>query len=407
MTEDRMGRDETLAVIDRALSSGEAAATDPLERVLEELALALEAESPIPDEDFVRLLDVRVAEGFPRAKRWGRWGRVAPWRRIGRRGRVAPHAARPPLLRGRALALTGAATSLLVVIAVALGLSTGDEDPVVTGTSAERQPAPAATPAPAQPAPDLSAQALIEEAGPIAATAGERRGRQIVPGERGRQIERSAQLTLAAPGGELDEVADSIVRVTDRHRGFVLRSSVSTGDETAPGGQFELRIPADSLQAALRDLSRLGHVRARTQSGEDVTPAFVSITDRLSAARAERRGLLRRLERATSDEQVEAIKHRLTIVSLRIDRIRGELRTMRERTDYAAVAVTLTRNGDAGGAGGGGTGEALDDALGLLEGSLALALRALGVLIPLGLIAGLGWLGARSLRRRRREAVLE
>jgi hypothetical protein len=32
--------------------------------------------------------------------------------------------------------------------------------------------------------------------------------------------------------------------------------------------------------------------------------------------------------------------------------------------------------------------------------------RALGVLLPLALVAGLGWLGGRLLRRRRREAAL-
>ena len=58
----------------------------------------------------------------------------------------------------------------------------------------------------------------------------------FAPG-RERRIERSASLTLAAPGDRLDRVADGIVTVTERYRGFVLSSSLSHRrgrDGTAP-----------------------------------------------------------------------------------------------------------------------------------------------------------------------------
>jgi hypothetical protein len=219
-------------------------------------------------------------------------------------------------------------------------------------------------------------------------------------------VERSAELTLAAPDDRLDRVADSIVRVTDRHDGFVLRSSVSSGDDSERRGTFDLRIPVASLQDALGDLSKLGHVRARRQAGRDITPAYVASRDRLTAAKAERRSLLRRLAGADSDSEAEAIRRRLDAVSLRIDRLRRELGAVRERTDYAAVSVDLEAEDGDGGAAAGGTREAFDDSLGLLAGALNLALRALGVLIPLAIVAGLGWLAGSMLRRRRREAAL-
>ena len=65
----------------------------------------------------------------------------------------------------------------------------------------------------------------------------------FAPGRRERAIERSASLTLAAPADRLDRVADRIATITDRYDGFVLRSSLGTGDEEATGGSFELRIP--------------------------------------------------------------------------------------------------------------------------------------------------------------------
>ena len=147
-------------------------------------------------------------------------------------------------------------------------------------------------------------------------------------------------------------------------------------------------------------------MRSRSQSGQDITRQYVSGRDRLDAARAERRELLRRLERATTDAQAEAIRRRLDLTAAEIRGLRGTLRDLRLRTDYAALSVSLTEeNGDEG-SGQGGTGAALDDALGSLSESLNIALRVLGVALPLGLVALLGWLAARTFRRRRRQSAL-
>jgi hypothetical protein len=229
----------------------------------------------------------------------------------------------------------------------------------------------------------------------------------FAPG-RERRIERSASLTLAAPGDELGEVADGVTAVADRHKGFVLRSSVTSGDEGSSGGSFDLRIPVSELQPALRDLAALADVRSRTQSGQDVTREYVTARDRLQEARAERKSLLRRLERADSDAEAEALRRRLDIVAAEIRGLRSQLRELRLRTDYVAVSVSLVEkdgNRDFGPVGG-GTDDALDDALGSLEGSLNLAVRALGVLVPILLLGVPTWLVARALRRRRRESAL-
>jgi hypothetical protein len=69
--------------------------------------------------------------------------------------------------------------------------------------------------------------------------------------------------------------------------------------------------------------------------------------------------------------------------------------------------VTLTDESSTLGAGSSSTtGAALDDALGSLVAAFDLATLALGVLIPLVLLAGLAWLAVSTAQRRRREAVL-
>src|SRR5205085_9882464 len=68
-----------------------------------------------------------------------------------------------------------------------------------------------------------------------------------------RRVERDAQLTLPAAADKLDDVATGIVTVTDRHRGVVLDSSLSTGSDSGRGGSFSLRVPSSELSQTLRD----------------------------------------------------------------------------------------------------------------------------------------------------------
>ena len=229
----------------------------------------------------------------------------------------------------------------------------------------------------------------------------------FAPGQRNRKIERSIGLELEMPVDEMARVAEQVTTVTNRHGGFVLSSSVSTGEESA-GGDFELRIPSARLRPALRDLAALADVRTQTQTGRDVTREHVTAKDRLQAARAERRSLLRRLELATTDEEAEAIRRRLDIVAGEINGLRSQLRGLRLRTDYAVVTVSLLpKDGDSGGGGAGGSfDDALGDAGDLLVGVAGVIVRALAVGLPLGLIALLGWLVGRAVRRRQRESAL-
>ncbi len=77
--------------------------------------------------------------------------------------------------------------------------------------------------------------------------------------------------------------------------------------------------------------------------------------------------------------------------------------SLRHRTAYSTVAVTLEASrGAAGAHPRGGPGGALHT----LAGALELAIRVLGVALPLGLIALVAWLAGAAVRRRRREAAL-
>ena len=337
-----------------------------------------------PDPAFAREMDEWAAAGFPRRESSAAKPRSRPRTFAWLRSPIG-------------MASAGSALAAVLIAVVMIGDSA--EQGGVDGDIAATTPAePEAGPLLREESSDSAGGAAV----PVPPAG-------IAPGERDRRIERSAQLTLAAPGDEFQSVADQVLKVTDKHEGFVLRSQVSTGDDAT--GDFQLRIPADRLQPALRDLSALGDVRARSDTGQDVTREYVSVTDQLAATRAERRALLRRLASATDDGRIQELRDRLDRNARELAALRGQIRDLRERTSYASVSVTLVEgqagsDDEDGGAGAGGIGDALDDSLDLLVGSLAWLVRALGVLIPAGIVVAAAWWAARTIRRRRREAVL-
>jgi len=316
----------------------------------------LEAITPAPDPAFVADMESRMRRGFPRA----------------RKQRLAP---RP---------LIAVAASALLAGLVVVSLTGGDNQPAAPPQAVTEEIAPATVDRAAAP--------------PFA-------GGGIAPGAEIRRIERSAQLTLAADPDEFDRIADGIFRITDQRHGFVLQSTLTQDEqEGGSGGSFELRVPAAELQPALNDLSRLATVRARSESGTDITGSFVSIRHRLQNARALRSSLLGRLELATTDTAENAIQRRLEIVGNRIASLRSQLRDVRRRTEFATVFVELVDRND--GAVAGETDQAVDDAVGSLEDILNFLIRAVGVLLPIGLVAAVGWLVVTRVRRRARERAL-
>jgi Domain of unknown function (DUF4349) len=432
-SDDTATLERDLHAVDAALRGGAADHDDPFVRELQELGLLLQADAAEPDDEFAEAMEKRVREGFP--ARPGSARALADEMRDGLAGaRAWPRNAvrnLPPPRR-----MLPAAAALVTVVAIGFGLSSvdieSDQDDAAQGGAesiaqsegggdgagssggggAEAAPgggrdeAARSSAEPALPLaqPDARQSAGGSGAGAIAPPSP---GGGFAPGRTNRKVERSISMTLEAPDEEIPALAQDVTRVTNRHGGYVLTSTLNSDEEGAEG-LFELRIPTGRLRPALADLAGLATVRSQSQSGQDVTRRHVTLRDRLQAARAERRSLLRRLEIAETDEEAEAIRRRLDIVAGEINGLRALLRDLRLRTEYAVVSVELAgTEGDSGSGGAGGSfDDAVNDAGDLAVGLAGVLIRVLAIALPLGLIAGLGWLATSLLRRRRRESVL-
>jgi hypothetical protein len=275
-------------------------------------------------------------------------------------------------------------------------------------------------------APDASAQ---KAAPPTAAGGGsasalvvDRAARQLAPlqdssvvvpppGAGPRRLQRAADLTISTPIAELQDTSDAVTATVDRVGGFVYRSDVSASGENG-SATFDLRIPSARLDDTLAALSKLGHVRSRSQSSQDITARFSSALSRLHDARAERQALLRALARATTTQEIESLRARIAIARRRIAAAKGSLFDARRASNLSRVGVTvLGVAGEQGGTAAGDRpwtpGRALHDALDVLSVAAGVAIVGSAAAIPAALLALLIALAWRAYRRRSRELALD
>lgn len=346
---------------------------------LEQLREDIRATAPEPRPQFEARLERRVEAGFRTSKP------EKPPRQI--------------KLWGPAAAL---ACTALVAVVVGIGLSGGGDDEAMElgsegGSSAEVAPQSddAAGDASRAPAPlprsrDFNGSALAYGDGAA---------------ERRRVVEQRTSLELEAGADEFTDVSDGVLRVADDTNAIVLRSSVSERDRRGLA-RFDLRVPASRLDEAMAELSRLAHVTSRRAATEDITGAYVSAADRLKDARAERRALLKALEKADTENEAEALRQQIRFARDRIVAAQRDVTRLQRRADRARVSVTVRSTGRKA-AGAWTPGDAIDDAGRILEVAVGVVVVTAAALAPVALLVLLGALAARTVRRRRREAALD
>jgi hypothetical protein len=350
----------------------------------EQLSTELTAMRETPSESFAAELDAWAAEGFPSVKQ------LEPTRR--RFGFVM----RRPML-------AAAAAGLVVIAVIAVSVASYLERN--NGVDSGAEPLSAG-----QQLSGLRDQSKSVEVGPQSGSAA---ASTVVPAPvppptgrprngRPQVQERSASVGLATEADKLGDAANGVVDVTERYDGIVDSSTVHAAGSNGHAS-FSLRIPTQHLNDALTDLSGLGRVTTRDTGSTNVTGAYVDAGKAYADARAKVDSLLEDLRNASRPSEAASIKQQLVVAREQLAAARAALRGLKQHVALTPVNVQITAQGD----GNWSIGDAADDAVNVLEAIGGALLIALAVLLPLAALVALGWLGARELRRRQREAPLD
>jgi Domain of unknown function (DUF4349) len=412
-----------LAVIDETLA-GEAVAPEDAE--LAELTLILAGQRPEPSAAFTAGLDQRVAQRFA-APAAG--GARAPVGKRRRRWLYAPGAA------------FAAAAAAAVVIVVSSGSPPRQLAQDLSGAPAVRAPAPANSSAsssstatssaaapstgPASGAASSAGSAAAGSAGSAAAgSAGSAAASSAgsaglaspagAPATPGRQVIRSAQISLSTRPSQVDNVAQQVFTVVANQNGVVESSNVTATNDASGYAQFQLSVPNANLGPAMAALSKLhgAAVVSRNDATQDVTGRVGGAGRTLADARARRTALLRQLAIATTNTAINSLTIQIRDANASIASDLATLRALQRQVASSQISLTINASMIVGhhhsSTGGGFTlGRAAHQAGRVLVVAAGVALIALAVLVPVGLLAGLGlWVG-HAVRRRRREQALD
>ena len=369
-----------LEALEAALA-GDPAAEPELAALVRDVRADAQTRAP----DFRARLDDRVAGGFAKA----------------------PRKAGPSRRRALMPAFGVAGCVLAALVAVVLGAGGGSNDNASSSRSSGTAAPAAAQEQSSDSAKSSGGSASSGASGSASSPAlAAPAPRPAAPAQQ-RRVERSTRLELTTT--DVQAASDGVVRATQASGGFVQSSQVATGDGHSTAS-LVLRVPTSRLDDALARLSKLGHVKSLQQSADDITNAYNGASTRLAEARAERRGLLRALSKATTAQEISSLRARIADNRRALQRDPREFDAVRNRANYATIGVEVTgvaRKHAAVPSGGSWTpGDAAHDAVRVLEVSAGVALIALAVLVPLTLVGAAGGFAAVAVRRRRREAAL-
>ncbi len=381
-----------------------------------DVALMVASVREWPADDFARELDASVARRFA--------PEPATAARRSARGRLPRWAAGP------AVALVAGAVAVAVVISSG-GLNSGNNTgnppvvfrpahsgPVVNGAYQRHSPASAprssgsgaARFGTSNAAGSSGAQALATPSINLTATA------PVAPGAR--QIQ-SAQISLSTANVHVEQVAQEVFMVVGLEHGTVQSSHITTATSGSGGGyaSFSLSVPTGNLQATITELSRLHYaaVISRDDGSQNVSHQYDNDQRQLADAKALRSSLLKQLAAAVTEQQIDSIKAQLKLAEQQISSWQSTLGSLQHRISYSNVSVEVNENGlpilpvrrHHHSTSGFTIARAGHDALHVLVVSAGVALIALAVMIPVGLVAALlMWLWV-WLRQRRREHALD
>ncbi len=208
---------------------------------------------------------------------------------------------------------------------------------------------------------------------------------------------RTAQASI-----EVDSLERALAQVRTlaaRVGGEIANTTLQTGHGELHSASLEVRIPADRFDAALDGLSAIGKLEAVNVRADDVGEEFTDVSARIENARRLEARLIDLLATRTGKlKDVLEVEQALARVREEIERYEGRVRYLRAHAALSTLTISVHEPLPiVGPVGTSVLGEAFAQAWRNFVALVALCIRSLGVVLPLGIVAGLGWL---ALRRR-------
>lgn len=164
-----------------------------------------------------------------------------------------------------------------------------------------------------------------------------------------RMIVRTVRLGLEVQDSE--KAYNDIAAIAGQFKGYFAQTNLTRDSKNRLRGNIVLRIPAESLDAALKQVKATSlKVLTENSNANDVTDQYTDLSARqknLESAEAELTKLLATVREKTGKaEDILAVYNQLTQIRGQIEQIKGQINVINRTTALATVTVDLTPHDD-------------------------------------------------------------
>lgn len=211
-------------------------------------------------------------------------------------------------------------------------------------------------------------------------------------------------IRTATASVKVDSLELAVAAVRDlaaRLGGFIANTGIQSGEGQLRSATIEVKVPAARFDEALAGLKPIGALETAGVETDDVGEEYVDVTARMENSRRLERRLIDLLATRTGKlKDVLDVEQSLARVREEIERYEGRLRYLRAHTAMSTLTVYVHEPLPVvGSAGTSVMGEAFKQAWRNFVTFLALLVQSLGVVIPIGALAAVGWVATRRWRR--------
>src|SRR6266480_4974976 len=205
---------------------------------------------------------------------------------------------------------------------------------------------------------------------------------------------------------EVDSLETAVSRVrllAGRIGGYIASTTMQTGRGQLRSASLEVKVPAERFDEALAGLAPIGKLESVNVNAEDVGEEFTDVTARVENARRLESRLIQLLATRTGKlKDVLDVEQELARVREEIDRYEGRLRYLRAHAVLSTFTIYVHEPLPiVGHAGSSVLGEASAQAWRTFVDLVALCVRSLGIVLPVGLVAAAAWLAVKRRRKLR------
>jgi hypothetical protein len=169
-------------------------------------------------------------------------------------------------------------------------------------------------------------------------------GSSVQAAQQERLVIKNADLSITVEAPE-EKIAE-ISALAASMGGHVVTSntyqSYSNSGAQVPEGNITIRVPSESLDAALDKIKAdVDEVNSENISGEDVTDQYVDLESRLKAKKAAEEKMLEFMEQAATTEETLAVYSQLQIIQSDIEVLTGQMNYYERSAAMSSISVRI------------------------------------------------------------------